>query len=180
MIVTGIPNFDHFASITGDTFPHSGYVLVATSNSRETFKMENRRQFLEEVLRIAAGRPLIFKLHPNENIDRATNEIREVVGEVPIYANGDIAPMIVNCEVLITQYSSVAFHGLAIGKEVHSYFDVDELRRLLPRQNGGTSSARIAAIGETLLRVPQSEVKQRAAAVLVENLFQLVQFPEPV
>jgi hypothetical protein len=44
--------------------------------------------------------------------------------------------MIANCEVLVTQYSSTVFVGLALGKECHSYWDVGELRRLMPVQNG--------------------------------------------
>src|SRR5262249_17297802 len=43
--------------------------------------------------------------------------------------------MIGNCDVLVTQYSSTAFVGLALGKEVHSRFDPDELRKLMPIQN---------------------------------------------
>ena len=54
--------------------------------------------------------------------------------------------MIANCVELITQYSTVVYVGLALGKPVHSYFDVDDLRRKLPWQNGGTSARRIAAI----------------------------------
>jgi hypothetical protein len=37
--------------------------------------------------------------------------------------------------VLLTQFSSVVFVGLALGKEVHSYFSADELKRLMPLQN---------------------------------------------
>jgi hypothetical protein len=54
--------------------------------------------------------------------------------------------MIANCVELITQYSTVVYVGLALGKPVHSYFDVDDLKRKLPWQNGGTSARRIAAI----------------------------------
>src|SRR5262245_61525837 len=67
IIVTGIPNFDDCASYLKNDFPHRGYVLVATSDARETFKRDDREAFLDNVARIAAGRPLVFKLHPNEN-----------------------------------------------------------------------------------------------------------------
>ena len=43
--------------------------------------------------------------------------------------------MIANCDALVTQYSSTVFVGLALGKECHSYWDLDELRRLMPVQN---------------------------------------------
>ena len=54
--------------------------------------------------------------------------------------------MIANCDVLVTQFSSTAYVGLALGKEVHSYFDVEELGRLCPIQNGSTSARRIADV----------------------------------
>jgi hypothetical protein len=36
--------------------------------------------------------------------------------------------------------------GIALGKKVHSYFDVERLKRLAPVQNGGISAALIACI----------------------------------
>ncbi len=42
-----------------------------TSDTRETFKWDNRRAFLHWVMEIAGGRQLIFKLHPNERWDRS-------------------------------------------------------------------------------------------------------------
>jgi hypothetical protein len=59
--------------------------------------------------------------------------------------------MIANCDVLVTQYSTLAFTGLALGKEVHSYFNVDELKVLTPIQNGGTSNEKIASVCHQLL-----------------------------
>jgi hypothetical protein len=51
--------------------------------------------------------------------------------------------------VLITQYSSAAFVGLALGKETYSDFPAEELRRLLPLQN----NAAAANIAEVCRRV---------------------------
>jgi TRAP-type C4-dicarboxylate transport system permease small subunit len=48
--------------------------------------------------------------------------------------------MIATCAVLVTCFSSTAFVGLALGKETHSDFDTDEMRRLLPVQNGSAVS----------------------------------------
>jgi TRAP-type C4-dicarboxylate transport system permease small subunit len=48
--------------------------------------------------------------------------------------------MIANCDVLITRFSSAAFVGIALGKETHSDFDMDEMRRLMPVQNGSAVS----------------------------------------
>ncbi len=100
---------------------------------------------------MSGGRPLIFKLHPNERYKRAVTEIRKYAPDALIFHEGDINPMIANCDVLITQYSSVSYVGLALGKEVHSYFDTDELKRLLPIQNNGQSSRNIAEVCKGLL-----------------------------
>lgn len=59
--------------------------------------------------------------------------------------------MIANCEVLITQYSTVVYTGIVLGKEVHSYFDVEQLRQLAPLQNGGQSGQRIAQVCQHIL-----------------------------
>ncbi|MEC4685019.1 MAG: hypothetical protein VST71_04705 [Nitrospirota bacterium] len=144
--VTGIPNFDNAIQYLDNRFPYRGYVLVATSDTRETFKLDNREKFLRNAVSIANGRQLIFKLHPNEKVERSTREINRHAPDAVIFSDGDINPMIANCDVLITQYSSVSFIGLALGKEVYSYFDLDMLRRLLPIQNGGISARRIAEV----------------------------------
>ena len=147
LIVTGIPNFDNIERVRRNDFPHRGYVLVATSDLRETFTPENRPVFIRECVRIAAGRPLAFKLHPNEELPRATDEIAaHAPAGTLVFTEGNTDHMIANCVELITQYSTVVYVGLALGKPVHSYFDVDDLRRKLPWQNGGTSARRIAAI----------------------------------
>lgn len=153
LVVTGIPNFDHCARYLDNDLPRRGYVLVATSDTRECFKPCNRKKFLQNAVAIAAGRPLVFKLHPNENVERSTREIREVLPDAEVLASGNTNHLIANCEVLITQYSSVVYVGLALGKEVHSYFDLAQLRRLQPVQNGGRSAANIAAVCRELLAV---------------------------
>jgi len=155
--VTGIPNFDNCRAFLRNDFPHRGYVLVATSDTRETFKRDNRARFLAHVEAIAAGRPLLFKLHPNENVARSMIEIRDRFPDAQVFASGNTNHMIANCDVLITQYSSVVYVGLALGKECHSYFDLARLKALMPMQNGGTSARRIARVCERQLarrRVP--------------------------
>ena len=151
IVVTGIPNFDDAARFCQNRFPYRNFVLVATSDTRETFKRDDRRRFIDRALEVAAGRPLIFKLHPNENVARSTQEIHRLAPHALVLAEGNAGEMIANCDVLITQYSSVAFIGLALGKEVHSYFDVAELKRLLPVQNGGSSNRHIAAVCRRVL-----------------------------
>src|SRR3990172_7542891 len=149
--VTGIPNFDNCESFLDNDFPHLGYVLVATSDMRETYKYENRKKFIQNAFSIAAGRQMIFKLHPNENFDRAAEEINKFAPGSLIYHQEKIEPMIANCAVLITRFSTVAYVGLALGKVVYSDFDVDNLKELVPIQNSGTSAFHIAQIGRRLL-----------------------------
>lgn len=161
IVVTGIPNFDDCARHLRNDFPHRDYVMVATSDARETLKRDRRARFLAEVERIAAGRPLLFKLHPNENVERSTAEIRARFPNALVYADGDTNHMIANCRVLITQYSSVVYVGLALGKECHSYFDLAQLRRLVPVQNGGTSARAIAGVCEAVLEQPAARAPRR-------------------
>jgi hypothetical protein len=144
ILVTGIPNYDHAAALLKNDFPHRGYVMVATSDIRETMRKEDRPAFIRDCVRIAGSRQLLFKLHPNEEKERAIAEIREGAPSALIYTEGKTEHMIANCEELITQYSTVVYIGIALGKKVHSYFDVEQLKRLAPIQNGGASAGAIA------------------------------------
>lgn len=152
IIVTGIPNFDHAAKFNNNTFPYKDYVLVATSDLRETKRIDHRKAFIRRALQIANGRQLIFKLHPNEKIKRARREISKIAPQALIFSEGNTGQMVANCSVLITQFSSVAFIGLALNKKVYSYFDVEDLRKLLPVQNGGRSGRIIAGVCSNLLQ----------------------------
>ncbi len=152
LVVTGIPNFDNCDSYLDNDFPYHHFVLVATSDARETYKFDNRTKFIRRAIEIADGRQLIFKLHPNENFKRASREILDQAPEALIYTDGNIDHMIANCDVLICQYSTVVYVGLALGKEVHSYFDIDMLKAMVPLQNGGTSGQNIAEVCRHMLR----------------------------
>src|SRR5471030_658804 len=136
--------------------------MVATTDMRETFRIENRPAFIRKAVEIADGRKLLFKLHPNEKFERAEAEIRKhsPAGTL-IYRTGNTNHMIANCSELITQYSTVVYIGLALGKKVHSYFDIDKLKKLAPVQNGGMSAYNIAQICRDVL----SPVKERMIAV---------------
>ncbi len=142
--VTGIPNFDHCESYLENDFPHRDYVLAATSDMRETYKYENRRKFIDKARRIADGRPLIFKFHPNEDPQRATREVERYAPEALCFSDGNTDHMIANCEALVARYSSVVYVAAALGKEIHCDLPEDAIKRLLPIQNGGTSAANIA------------------------------------
>jgi len=146
IVVTGIPNYDNAAVFLNNDFPHRDYVLVATSDIREAFNRDDRPAFIRRCVGIAGSRKLIFKLHPNEKKERAVAEINELAPSALVYTEGNTEHMIANCEELITQYSTVVYIGIALGKKVHSYFDIDQLRRLAPIQNGGVSAERIADI----------------------------------
>jgi hypothetical protein len=146
IIVTGIPNYDNAAIFLNNDFPHRDYVLVATSDIREAFNSDDRPAFIRRCVEIAGSRKLIFKLHPNEKKERAVAEIKAIAPSAIVYTEGNTEHMIANCEELITQYSTVVYIGIALGKKVHSYFNIEQLRRLAPIQNGGVSAARIADI----------------------------------
>jgi hypothetical protein len=150
IVVTGIPNFDDCARYANNSQPRRGYVLVCTSDTRETLKFDNRKRFIRRAVDLAAGRPMIFKLHPNENRERNAREIREGAPGAEIRVTGCAEEMVANCDVLIVQYSTLAYVGLALGKEVHAYADLAELRRLLPLQ-GGMAARNIVAVCRELL-----------------------------
>ena len=135
VVVTGMPNFDDCARFLDNDFPHRGYVLACTSDARETLKLDDRQAFIQNSVEIAGQRPLFFKLHPNEKIERATAEINAWAPGARVFSEGPTEHMVANCDVLITQFSSVVFVGLALGKELHSYYPLDELKRLMPLQN---------------------------------------------
>lgn len=151
ILVTGIPNFDNCAQYLNNDFPHKGFVLVATSDMRETYKFENRKKFIQYAREIASGKQLIFKLHPNENYQRAVKEINQYAPGSLVFQKEKIDPMIANCNVLITRFSSVVYVGLALGKKVYSDFNIDELQKLVPLQNGGSSASNIAAIAKKIM-----------------------------
>lgn len=75
IVVTGIPNFDNCDRFLENDFPHRGYVLVCSSDIRETARWENRPKFIRRALEIARERPVVWKLHPNENSARARAEL---------------------------------------------------------------------------------------------------------
>ena len=96
LTVTGIPNFDNLGIHLENSFPRRDYVLVATTPYRETFRDDDRPAFIKRCVEIAAGRPLIFKLHPTENAARAINEINTYAPGAEVYTQGNINPMIAN------------------------------------------------------------------------------------
>lgn len=159
IVVTGIPNYDHAQQYLNNDFPHRDYVLVATSSIRETLKYDDRDAFLRRVKQTAGDRKIIFKLHPNENAGRARQEIRKYFADALILSEGNVHHMIANCDRLIAQNSSVVYTALALGKAVDSYLNPDELKKLLPIQNGGKSAERIAEVCRQLVYMPLAELK---------------------
>jgi hypothetical protein len=155
IVVTGIPNFDDCRRFLNNTFPFRNYVLVCTSDVRETFGREDRKAFILKAVRIAKGSPLIFKLHPNERVGRAKREIERYAPHARVYVTGPTEEMIANCSVLITRFSSTAYVGLALGKEVHSDFDVEDLRQKMPIQTCAAAEA-IATVCRGLLNGVES------------------------
>lgn len=163
IVVTGIPNYDDCASYMSNGFPLRNYVLVATSDTRETLKRDDRAKFFSKVREIAGDRPIVVKLHPNENAARSIPEVKSALPDARIFHDGNAHHMVANCDVLITQWSTLVFDGLALGKECHSSFDINELRRLCPIQNRGTSAAHIARVCEDVLEHANARRPDRVA-----------------
>lgn len=168
--ITGIPNFDNFEKFREYNFEHKNFVLVATSDTRETLKYENRKKLIEDALKIADGRKLIFKLHPNENVKKRTAEIKKYAPEALVYHGISIDPLLANCDVLVTRFSSTIFPSLALGKEVYCDIDIKDVKRLVPIQNGGTSSKAIADVARELLLSTKSIVRAKEKNKYLEDL----------
>lgn len=171
IVVTGIPNFDNAATALRNDFPYHDYVLIATSSIRETGKYDDRIGFLRRAARIAASRQVLVKLHPNEEHNRATREIKSILPDALIFTEGNINAMIANCAVLAAQVSSVVYTAIALGKEVYSYHDKAELERLAPIQNGGTSAARIADTCRHLLGIPMHQLRPQPGTTGVQQVW---------
>ncbi|NTW75190.1 MAG: UDP-N-acetyl glucosamine 2-epimerase [Chlorobiaceae bacterium] len=133
--VTSIPNFDNCEQYLQNDFEHRNYVLVCTSDNRETFIYENRRKNIEKYLEMARGEQLLFKLHPNENVERATREIERYAPKSLVYSEGRTEEMIANSRMMIAQFSSTIFVGSALNKTVHCGLDPEHLKALTPLQN---------------------------------------------
>lgn len=161
IIITGIPNYDDLAKYKKNDFPHKNFVLVATSDARETFKIENRKKTIQDALKIAKNKQVIFKLHPNENHERATKEINKYAPGALVYTSGNVHEMIANCDTLVTQFSTVVYTGIALGKEVFSEFSIEELVKMTPIQNNGMSSKNIADVCYNLLQKDFEDIKKR-------------------
>jgi hypothetical protein len=139
IVVTSIPNFDNCEQFLRNDFKYRDFVLVCTSDNRETFIYENRQKNIRKYLEIAGGSPLVFKLHPNENAERARREIKRYAPDSLVFADGRTEEMIANSRMLIAQFSSTIFVGSALNKVVHCGLDPEELRLLTPIQNKSAS-----------------------------------------
>ncbi|MEI7933508.1 MAG: hypothetical protein WCH30_00420 [Chlorobiaceae bacterium] len=133
--VTSIPNFDNCEQYLQNDFKHHDYVLVCTSDNRETFIYENRRKNIEKYLEMAENHQLLFKLHPNENVERAIREIERYAPDSLVFSEGKTEEMIANSRMLIAQFSSTIFVGSALNKIVHCGLPPEELKSLTPLQN---------------------------------------------
>ena len=89
----------------------------------------------------------IFRIQPVDQLHVGLNVIQPAA---LIYPTGSAEEMIANSSVLITRFSSTAYVGLALGKEVHSDFDIDDLRQKMPIQTGKAAEA-IAAVCRRLM-----------------------------
>src|SRR5262249_51159747 len=104
---TGLPNFDNLAGHRPPAPRHEGHVLACTSDGRETFRRDNRKAFVRWALEIARGRPLVFKLHPNERMSRATVEIQRWAPHARVLTTGSGEELAANCHTLITEWSTL-------------------------------------------------------------------------
>jgi hypothetical protein len=151
ILVTGVPNFDNIDEFKNDSYHESGFILIATSDIRELGGNENRTDFFEKCVKIANGRKVIYKPHPNESRERVTKELMQVIPNAEIIYKPILDTLIAHCDTLITQWSSSVYVGLVLGKTVYSYFPMEELEAKKPIQNGGKSAEIIANIAREFI-----------------------------
>lgn len=168
--VTGIPNFDDLDKLKNLEFEHKHFVLVATSDVRETTKYENRKKLLLDAKKIAGDKQIIVKLHPNELVKKRTAEVKKYLPDALVYHGVSIDPMIANCDVLVTRFSSTIFPALSMGKEVYCNIDLEEIKRLFPIQNGGISAKAIAEVARELLVSTKPVVRYKEKNKYMEDL----------
>ncbi len=137
--VTSIPNFDNCEQYLQNDFEYRDFVLVCTSDNRETFVYENRQKNIMKYREMAGNSLLVFKLHPNENAQRAIREIERYAPDSMVFSEGRTEEMIANSRMLIAQFSSTIFVGSALNKVVHCGLDPKELKALTPIQNKSAS-----------------------------------------
>ena len=169
--VTGIPNFDNLNEMRELKFEYKNFVLVATSDTRETLKHENRKKLISFAVKIANGRKLIFKLHPNENVKKRIAEIKKYAPEALVYHGVSIDSLLANCDVFVTKFSSTIFPALVLGKEVYCDINSKDLKKLVPIQNNGTSAKNIAEVANELLESSRSVFRVREKNKYYSDLF---------
>ncbi|OGU66162.1 MAG: hypothetical protein A2W30_06805 [Ignavibacteria bacterium RBG_16_36_9] len=169
--VTGIPNFDNLNEMRELKFEYKNFVLVATSDTRETLKYENRKKLISFAVKIANGRKLIFKLHPNENVKKRIAEIKKYAPEALVYHGVSIDSLLANCDVFVTKFSSTIFPALVLGKEVYCDINSKDLKKLVPIQNNGTSAKNIAEVANELLESSRSVFRVREKNKYYSDLF---------
>src|SRR5262249_40554951 len=117
LVVTGLPNLDNISRYRKTGHWLEGHVLACTSHGRETFRPDDRKAFIQHCVEVAAGRPLVFKFHPNERMKRAVEEVERWAPGARCITEGVGEELAANCAVLLTEWSTLAFVGLALGKE---------------------------------------------------------------
>ena len=163
LIVTGLPNFDNFAGHVRPGHWIEGCVLACTSDGRETFRRDDRKRFIQWALDVAADRPLVFKFHPNERMDRAVAEVRRWAPRARALTSGSGEELAANCHTLITEWSTLAYVGLALGKPTYSYRDLEAHRAMLPVQHG-RAARNIAAVCRDVLALRRTAAALKGAA----------------
>ena len=156
IVVTGIPNFDNCERFLQNDFPLRDYVLVCSSDIRETLRWENRPAFVRQVVAIAAGRTNRLEAAPErerETRPRRAGRARAEGAQVfeSGCAEGDDRQLHrPGHPVLVDRLRRPgAGQGGALLLP-----NVEELRRLCPQQNGRTSARRIANVCRELLGTP--------------------------
>jgi hypothetical protein len=130
--------------------------------------------YVEEfVARGAPGHRLVVTGMPNFDDfaahGRAVAEVKRLAPAATYLTDGSRGSgeeLAANCEALITEWSTLAFIGLAFGKETYSYRDLEEVRRLLPLQHGRAAKNIADVCREVLAMKPVMALAAAPAATV--------------
>jgi hypothetical protein len=87
---------------------------------------------------------------------RAVAEVRRWAPGARALTTGSGEELAANCHTLITEWSTLSYVGLALGKPTYSYRNLDEHRAMLPDQHG-LAAHNIAGVCRDVLGRPCTE-----------------------
>lgn len=111
-------------------FADKGYVLCRTSDVRRLLVEDRKSSRSVREGRRRAQQAALYGF--TSTSCWLLDEIKSRVPNARVFTSGSAEEMVANCDTLVCKYSTLAYVGLALGKEVFSLFDLEELKACSP------------------------------------------------